>query len=426
MFSLFLLFCSVGMSSPAVDKRREVDSSDREWARALGRKSLVLRKAAKRAQLRPVFFIPGVAGSVLEQRLTNVKQPHSVCTSNQEWGRVWLRLSNLVPVIFDCFANTISMAFDAAAGGWHDKPGVETRPAAGLNAIDYLDDVDFITRRATRYFELTTEAFIAAGYRVNETLWGVPYDWRRIPEDLQDTWTFLQGQIEATVKSTGLRVVLVSHSMGGPMTHYFLTQVVSAEWKDAHIETWFACAPPTAGAPVAVKALLSGYNFGIPVLTSSEGHQVQPNSGSVYFLLPKPGLWDTLVTLQHNGTSTNYTSSQMEDLLMLTPIPDVGLRLSKSTGSWGESLLDPGVRVVIVAGSEVDTESAFIYSASNLGGGPTTIVTESGDGTVPLRSALLGTRIWNQTSSKVFPGVEHVRMLSDGNFISWLLANVNE
>jgi hypothetical protein len=117
--------------------------------------------------------IPGIAGTVLDQKLQGVKQPHPrpICSSTEDWLRVWLRVTNLVPVEFDCFANTISMAF-GSDGRWHEKAGVQTRVPAGLRGIDYLDDASFITRRLTRYFELTTEALNHAGYQENQTLFG--------------------------------------------------------------------------------------------------------------------------------------------------------------------------------------------------------------------------------------------------------------
>ncbi len=110
---------------------------------------------------------------MLEQRLVNVPQPHPqpICTSTMDWERVWLRVTNLVPVLFDCFANTISMDF-ASDGRWHEKRGVYTRVPPGLRGINYLDNATFITRRLTRYWDLTSEALLEAGYRENDTLFG--------------------------------------------------------------------------------------------------------------------------------------------------------------------------------------------------------------------------------------------------------------
>ncbi len=109
---------------------------------------------------------------MLEQQLNNVQQPHPspICASSMDWMRVWLRLSFLVPVEWDCFANTISMNF--TGGRWIEKHGVSTRIIPGLRGIDYLDDGSFATRFVTRYFELTTEALIHAGYQENATLFG--------------------------------------------------------------------------------------------------------------------------------------------------------------------------------------------------------------------------------------------------------------
>jgi hypothetical protein len=57
------------------------------------------------------------------------------------------------------------------------------------------------------------------------------------------------------------------------------------------------------------RSLLSGYNFGVPVLTNSQGLEVGPNLGSTFFLLPRPGIgWNELVTTVQGG---NWTALQV-------------------------------------------------------------------------------------------------------------------
>ncbi len=388
-------------------------------ARALGR---ALGKRASASARRPVFLVPGVAGSTLLQKLQNVSQPHYICSNNMDWTRLWLRVSTLVPYEFDCLANTLSMVF-GKDNRWHEKPGVSTATPPGLNAIDYLDDADLATRRLTRYYELTTEALVAAGFRVNSTLFGLPFDWRRVPEDHTDMWRNLTATVEQSVNATGLRADLVSHSMGGLYMHYFLAEVVTPAWKQRYINAWYALGAPFAGAPIAVKALLSGYNFDIPVVTSAEGLAVGQNFGTTFLLNPKPDAgWGTLVAAHHalNNTWSNFTAADLGDLYTMAGLADGPSKLYWSTRSW--SMSDPGLdRVVLVAGSTLNTDSSFVYDAANFGAGPKAISTTSGDGTVPLGSAMFPLKLWNNTSAQVFPGVDHVGLLRDAAAVKWLV-----
>lgn len=90
--------------------------------------------------------------------------PHFFCTQNQDFSRVWIRLSLLLPKMFDCFAWQISRVWNDTTSLWSEKPGVTSRPGAGFDAINWLDPADALTRRETVYFAYTTAALTAAGW----------------------------------------------------------------------------------------------------------------------------------------------------------------------------------------------------------------------------------------------------------------------
>jgi lysophospholipase-3 len=332
---------------------------------------------------------------------------------------IFFLVTNLVPELWDCFAARISRVFNGS--GWSDKPGVWSRPGAGLDAINYLDPANPIVRHESMYFAATSAALINAGWAINVSLGGLPYDWRQHPEEQPELFEAFQQQVEDLSAAMGGKpVVLVSHSMGGPFTHYFLNKVVSQSWKDKFVAKWIAVCSPFGGAAVAVRAMLSGYNFGIPILTNSEGLQIGPNMGSTFFLLPRndsnwPNLVDTL-------SGDSYGPSELYKAFSISGMNASSAKIANGALAWTSA--DPGVRVDLVAGSKLKTEVGYEYDSTTFSSGPVQTYYDSGDATVPLKSALLPATEYgwqNVATTQIFPNVDHVGMLADAGFISWLL-----
>ena len=220
----------------------------------------------------------------------------------------------------------------------------------------------------------------------------------------------------------GQPVVILAHSMGNLLTQRFLTHYVSPSWKSKYVARWIACAPPFGGAAVAVRSVLSGYNFGVPVLTNGEGLELAPFMGSTFYLLPQnASMWGPLVqTVQ----GESFGADDFGRLFNLTGLPHAQERVASAAATW--STLDPGVEVVIAAGAGLPTESSYVYDERAFGIGPIKVTVESGDGTVTLRSALLPITDfdWSNVSSQVFVKAEHVAILQNAQFLSWLLQNM--
>jgi lysophospholipase III len=63
--------------------------------------------------------------------------------------------------------------------------------------------------------------------------------------------------IEDTVKRNGQPAVVVTHSMGGPMSLVFLQQQ-SQSWKDKHIRSLVTLAAPWGGSVKSIKVFAVG------------------------------------------------------------------------------------------------------------------------------------------------------------------------
>ena len=62
------------------------------------------------------------------------------------------------------------------------------------------------------------------------------------------------------------KVTLVVHSMGGPVSHYFLTRFskINQYWKDKYIHAYITLAGAWSGGNSALQALISGPSHILP------------------------------------------------------------------------------------------------------------------------------------------------------------------
>ncbi len=73
------------------------------------------------------------------------------------------------------------------------------------------------------------------GYIRDNDIRGAPYDFRKAPNELQEWMQDLKLLIEDTYTRGGnSSVILISHSMGGPIALYLMHQM-KQKWKDQYI-----------------------------------------------------------------------------------------------------------------------------------------------------------------------------------------------
>lgn len=85
-------------------------------------------------------------------------------------------------------------------------------------------------------------------------------------------------------------ITLIVHSMGGPMSLYFLQQQ-SQKWKDKYIARIISLAGAWAGSAKAVKVFAIGDDLGSFALSGSVMRAEQITSPSLAWLLPSPYFW---------------------------------------------------------------------------------------------------------------------------------------
>ena len=141
-----------------------------------------------------------------------------------------------------------------------DPKGIKVRVAQGLEAAD---------RFVTGYWiwDKVINNLAAIGYDSSRLLLA-SYDWRLAYSNLElrdAYYTRLKAHIELSFKIHKMKTVLVSHSMGGPVTFYFLKWVEAqnggqggSDWVEMYIDSWVNAAGPMLGVTKAMAAEFSG------------------------------------------------------------------------------------------------------------------------------------------------------------------------
>lgn len=217
--------------------------------------------------------------------------------------------------------------------------------------------------------------------------------------------------VEDVAETNSQRVVIVSHSMGGPVTQSFLN-AKSQSWKDKHIAAWFPIAGAFTGVPRVAKSLISGDNFGISFVHADQLKEIADTLESMYFLLPLPGVWpDNLVTVNSSPKNTIYGPVISDYIALLKALDISGPEARVNTLMERRiAMKAPNVPVYCIYGTGIDTTPyRFEYDALD-GSLPTKQMNGTGDGTVPTPSST-HCKTWKQDQPvllKRFDGLEHV------------------
>lgn len=218
----------------------------------------------------------------------------------------------------------------ALKDGWRDPAGIKVRPLSSpgdgdLTAITYLSGVPII-----KLFTALMGPLIAQlqefGYEPVRMLRAFPYDWRCPPSKLEERDSYfsnLMDGIEELVRNAGgEKCVLVAHSMGCRVSHYFTHWVATTEpglarggrdWLDAHVHSLVPIGGPFLGACSGTMQFLQPGNVAglVPaVMSTTDGHSVLRSWGSMPFVF---GNGDAL----RNQPASHYSWVRREGALQV-------------------------------------------------------------------------------------------------------------
>ena len=221
---------------------------------------------------------------------------------------------------------------------------------------------------------------------------------------------------EMYAESHNTKVTLVVHSMGGPVTLYFLNNVVDQAWKDKYIHAFVPLAGAWSGGNTALQALISGLSFsdlqpdqlqqsGLLDHVKKEIRDLIRTLPGVFFMLPNATVWKDQVLVK--TAAREYTANDYKVLFR-----DLGYPLGFTMYSNGISGINadypsPNVPTYCFYGTGIPTAESFDY---DLGFGKDPKITKgSGDGTVNDLSSKLCLK-WQEAPgfvSREFERVDH-------------------
>lgn len=377
----------------------------------------------KANQRSPVIFIPGDGGSQVEAKLNKTSTVHYLCEKvSNGYFNIWLNMELLVPLVIDCWIDNIKLVYDNVTKTTRNQDGVDIRiPGWGDPfVVEYLDPSK---ASPGQYFKDIGNMLVnELGYVRNVSLRGAPYDFRKGPSENVKFFGNLKELVEETyAMNNNAPVTLLAHSMGGPMSLIFL-QLQSQKWKDKYINSMITLAGVWGGSVKALKVFAIGDDLGALLLRQSVLRDEQITNPSLGWLLPSKLFWKENEVLVQSEFK-NYTLANLKDYLIDINVPN-GWEFRKSNEKYQLNFAAPGVEVHCVYGSSVPTVERLYYKPGTPIDGTPQLQTGDGDGTVNLRS-LEGCKHWSgkqkrNVYSQVFPGVDHMNILRDGNVLNYI------
>ena len=217
------------------------------------------------------------------------------------------------------------------------------------------------------------------------------------------------------VQNNNTKVTLVVHSLGGPISLYFLTRIVSQEWKDTYIHSYITLGAAWSGGNGVISGLLTGplTNSSIDrVIGVQESRNIYRTYPSFYFVMPHASVLNNTVVV--TTTSRNYTANDYQELFTDAGYPQGYTQLREIDDIVGWPA--PNVPTYCFYGLGLPTPVSIEY-ANGLDMLPTDVGFGDGDGLINRPSLEVCLR-WANSSYRfqntVFEGVDHtVILLSD-------------
>jgi len=376
---------------------------------------------SKCTNMHPVILMPGLMGSVLHATAnipSSVELP-DYCPRTFNDQLIWIDVKQFLH--YKCLSYYFRSDYNPKTDKWEDAKGVEiTIPKWGsLYAIDGLAPGSLVNPFIS-YYHPMIQKLKGLGYVDGESLFGAAFDWKEIPSDklISDMKALVEKAYE---KNNQTKVVLISHSLGGPYGYYFLMKQ-SKVWIQKYIHMYVPLAPAWMGATKAFDYMLMGIDADVPLA----GKYFAPlcrHIPSVWFLLPHAAAFPNMVLA--TTPSKTYTYDMLEELLNAGNMSQVEGKL-RAARSFYTALKDfkfPGVPVREFHGYNKKTVYGLEFmndikphdpdgmweAASRIYG--------DGDETVPLPSLLYPVNKWKNEGENVeiyaYKDVDHIGIIQD-------------
>ncbi len=234
----------------------------------------------------------------------------------------------------------------------------------------------------------------------------------------------VQELIEDTYQKNGYRrVTLVAHSMGGLVSHHFLTHTVNQTWKDKYIHAYVPLSGAWSGGVQTLARLIYGQDFKDNDLLSYliNGYLVPiiRTLPSLLWLSPRESVYKNAILI--STPQQNYTAADYFDLFERIGDTNAFQIFNDLITFVTPNFPPPNVPTFCYYGYNVSTPETYIFEKefdplNSIGVQPSDILYGNGDGTVNQVSSAVCHQWKEMTQSftlRQYEGVNHGQMITN-------------
>jgi len=376
----------------------------------------------------PIVIIPGLGGSLL----VNKKQPIKRVFHRDIIDNRWLNIHPYSPSYMIKWKDEMRCEFEYGEGGQiigyknYDK-NIQPYDIFGIKGIqNMVGDFDLLNKTHQdvfenmfhyKYFYELNQRLLKKGYLPRSNLIGFPWDFRLILDPVlrHHTFDMLRFKIESVVKYHEERVVIVSHSLGGVLTKWFLEEQ-GAEWSEKYIRHLVMSNTPFGGSPSAIKALLIGEYY-VPFFNKFFVDELRVNSGIVMGL-------PNLISYNHKDV---FWKTDNDEIITLHDFHkdkpnNIGFKLWHDMYSpylYGSIQKKNSVPVTLINSSGIETPNTYI--SKSLHEMPYKVLNDDGDSIIPTRSLLVGKELFPKHKYIELKKVSHSEIISHPVFLDYII-----
>jgi hypothetical protein len=246
--------------------------------------------------MKPVILVPGFGGSVLVKRGSELYKPHPF--AKKILDNRWINLKTLAAppsgrwyedMYYNIATKDDDKGLQRITGLTNVSPDIVPYDFGGTKGIkDLIPEFHYLGASYKhklnsvfyyRYFHNICDELYKIGYKDHETLYGLPYDFRLVldPAYREGLFDKMGQTLEESVKVTGDKAIIVTHSMGGLLLKWFLT---TRPYYQSLVDRWVSISTPFGGSHYSLRVALCGDHY-TPLFKNTVKDELARNTGLI-------------------------------------------------------------------------------------------------------------------------------------------------
>lgn len=194
---------------------------------------------------KPIYLIPGFTGCALYATITKPKL-YPQCPPNIRHFQFFPINRSFQEKYSECLGLLYSSVYDERSNQVSSYPGIHVESDSFGNVSSFAS------------YSNVVKHLVSEGYVINETLFGVPYDWIHYYPGTIEIFTKLKNHIEAISGQRKEKVILFGHSMGSHIVRLLFSNFTDSAWVEKYIDRVILNAPAFYGCSGVVELIITG------------------------------------------------------------------------------------------------------------------------------------------------------------------------